>query len=96
MVPGSWFGGLEASLAVAAPMALGSRSHKPCLHHQAEMALCPNHWLLRLGHVRHLQRLHLQQLPQLLHCLLQVAMPSVMAFCHGTSSICGALQACLA
>ena len=36
MVPGSWFGGLEASLAVAAPMALGGRSHILCLHHQAE------------------------------------------------------------
>ena len=63
MVPGSWFGGLEASLTVAAPMVLGGRSHKLCLHHQAEMALYPNHWLLRLSHVRHLQRLHLQQHP---------------------------------
>ena len=67
MVPGSWFGGLEASLAVAAPMALGGRSHKLCLHHQAEMALSPYHWLLRPGEVGHLHRHHLQQHPQLLH-----------------------------
>lgn len=82
-------------------MALGGRSHKLRLHHQAEMALCPNHWLLRLGLVgplqrHHLQRHHLQQHPQLLHCLLQVAMPSVTAFCHSASSICRALQAGLA
>lgn len=74
----SWLGGQEASLAVAAPMALGGHSHKLCLHYQAEVEVL-SHWLQRLDWFRYLQLHHVQRNPQLLQYQHKGVMPVVAA-----------------